>query len=843
VTREAIVCEGDGNRVRMHRGTLCLDYDLRTGRYAVTHGDACTIEGADACFLADGQTVRTTAVRPHRWHTEAPPGPLGPGRQLVLQPAQTEGPLHWSLSFCLHDAFDAVAIALELHNNADEEIELREVRPLVTPAEGRLRLGRSLKTTRLLSNASERTSGRTGVRRVDAGSVCESPVSFVLVDTSAHTALAAGILGPARSFTTFRLELVESAPPTYRLDAIQATPVGASRTSSITLPPGARFAPEHIVLVFAADGHTAFEHYAECSARAAGAARRPVPCGWSSWPCCHANVSEAEVLRNAEFLADTLKPYGLDTILIGPGWQARGDLSGGPWRAGDSFPHGMQWLAAQLRERGFRPGLWIRPLEVDGHRLDPSSEFTRTTLRNEVRRLAERDGFDLLNIGLLHDDAFERDDSFLPDEAAVPAVEALRLTVAAVRDGLGHARALGASNLTLGAGLGVVDSTRAAQDVDADDWRLVKEHTVKAIAARYALHGRWWANDPGAVAVRRPLTLGQARAWASFCALTGGMVIAGDRMHALPAERLDVLKRVMPAYGAGARPVDLFDRELPEVWHLPVEADDERWHVVGLFNWDTTPREIKRTRARTIEHNARRLRANDAVEGRRRTRAELEAIASTNRLIRDENARLERRLADDTFGRPPLELLEPLHPVRPSARFKNIMLHFDRLNLDLGLDPPKEYLVYDFWDNRFLGAHSGRLKVLVRLADCVVLAVHPARGVPQLLSTSRHVTQGGVDLEHLAWDPDRCELAGTSRLVADDDYTMTIHVPPDFEFIGGEADIADVRARHQTPVTLRLTLRSLTSKSARWKIKFDCTDGRAGAEPVEPGIDPDAGSV
>jgi len=46
-------------------------------------------------------------------------------------------------------------------------------------------------------------------------------------------------------------------------------------------------------------------------------------------------------------------------------------------------------------------------------------------------------------------------------------------------------------------------------------------------------------------------------------------------------------------------------------------------------------------------------------------------------------------------------------------------------------------------------------------------------------------------------------------------------VPRDFEFIGAEADIADVQTRHHTPSTVRLILRSLTSKAVRWKLKFN----------------------
>ena len=775
--------------------------------------------------------------------------PIGRGECLIIEPPEAQHVVRWSLAFCLYESLDAIVIGAAIDNASADEVEVREVRPLVTGAEGRLRLGRALKTTRLLPNAWERASGETAVRRIEPGFACESPVSSVLVDTAARAALAVGALGPAKSFTRFRLELVDPEPPTYRLEAIQSTPIGCSQTAGVTIPPGATFAPERIALVFGHDGHTALEQYAECAGLAAGYAglaagyaglaagqaataarttkhgRRErvgshVPCGWCSWPYYQGNVSEAEVLRNVEFLKGTLKPYGLETILVDAGWQQRGNVSGGPWRAGDHFPHGMPWLAQQIREHGFRPGIWIRPLEVDGLRLDPSSRFTHTTLRNEVRRLAQDGGYEALKIDFLHDDAFRRDDSFLPDDGTITAVEALRRSVAAIREGLGEDGFLGGSNLTLGAGLGLVDSNRTGEEITAKSWHLVKEHGVKGLAGRYALHGRWWTNDPGGVVVRPPLTLGQARAWASLCALAGGMVMAGDRMYALPADRLEILKRVMPAYGACARPVDLFERECPELWHLPVEAGGERWHVLGLFNWETTPRETKETRARTVERNVHRLRTNDAAEARRRPAAELEPIASTSRLIRAENRRLEAVMAGNVLGGPRLELLDPPRSMRASARFKNVMLHFDQL----GLEPAQGYLVYDFWDDRFLGLHGERLKVLVRLADCVVLAVHPATGVPQLISTNRHVTQGGVDLEQVGWDPAANELAGTSLLVENDEYVATIYVPHDFEFIGAEADIAGVQARHDTPSTVRLTLTSLTTKPVRWKLKFDRAD-------------------
>ena len=850
---EAIVSEGAGARVRLRRGGLCVEYDLSDGLYSIAFGapsaaDHAALERAAAAFTVDGLTTSSQADFPHLWHIDAFRDALGRGTRLTVTPTQADGPALWSLAFSLYETLDAVVIAAAVENRSDHEIELREVRPLVTIGDGRLRLGTALRSSRLLSGTWKQDD-EPPVQRVEEGLDCLAPVSFVLVDTAARAALAAGVLAPVRSLASFRIRLIEADPPAYALDAVQATTVGCSAARSaawtkpeasscrppaaagVTVPPRATFAPEPIVLVAGTSGHEVFERYAELAARSAGVRCRPVPCGppcgWTSWPSYQSNISEAEVLRNTELLKGTLKPYGLDMILVEAGWQRGGHVSGGPWKAGDRFPHGIAWLGAQLRAQGFRPGIWIRPLEVDGLRLDPSSPFTHTTLRNEVRRLVEEGGFSALKIDFLHDDAFRRDDSYLPDDATITALEALRATITAIRAGLGDEPFLVGSNVTPGAGLGIVDADRSAEEVAAKSWRTIKEQGVRPAAARYALHGRWWTNVPGSVVVRPPLTLGQARAWASLCALAGGMVMVGDRMAALPADRLDVLKRVMPAYGACARPIDLFENDCPEVWHLPVEAAGERWHVVGLFNWDTTPQEITATRARTVEVNLHRLRANDAVEGRRRPRGELEKIASTNRLIREENTRLEAVMTGNALGGPKLDLLEPLRTLRAASRFKNILLRFD----ELGLEPAHGYLVYDLWDDRFLGLHGDRLKVLVRLADCVVLALRAATGVPQLVSTSRHVTQGGVDLLELHWDGAANELTGTSRVVENDEYAATVYVPHDYEFMGTEADIAGVQARHVTPSTVRLTLQSLTSKPVRWKLKFN----RAASGAPTPG--------
>jgi hypothetical protein len=67
---------------------------------------------------------------------------------------------------------------------------------------------------------------------------------------------------------------------------------------------------------------------------------------------------------------------------------------------------------------------------------------------------------------------------------------------------------------------------------------------------------------------------------------------------------------------------------------------------------------------------------------------------------------------------------------------------------DLGLDPLKEYFVYEFWSDRLLGSFTGGFGPgpLDHVFRSQALIIRERRPHPQVVSTSRHVTGGGVDL-------------------------------------------------------------------------------------------------
>ncbi|HEV2211322.1 MAG TPA: hypothetical protein VG167_21365 [Verrucomicrobiae bacterium] len=102
-----------------------------------------------------------------------------------------------------------------------------------------------------------------------------------------------------------------------------------------------------------------------------------------------------------------------------------------------------------------------------------------------------------------------------------------------------------------------------------------------------------------------------------------------------------------------------------------------------------------------------------------------------------------------------------------------------QLNIDytcakLGLDPDRSYFAFDFWANAPLPSFTGEFKSGVPAKSCRVIAVRPAEQHPVLVSTSRHVTQGIIDVTGETWDPSCNTLSGLSAVVGNDPYELRV---------------------------------------------------------------------
>ena len=133
---------------------------------------------------------------------------------------------------------------------------------------------------------------------------------------------------------------------------------------------------------------------------------------------------------------------------------------------------------------------------------------------------------------------------------------------------------------------------------------------------------------------------------------------------------------------------------------------------------------------------------------------------------------------------------------------------------DIGLDAGKKYLVYEFWSRKFLGSHTGSVELpAIKPMGLDSFAIREQLDRPQIISTSRHLSQGGVDLISVEWKGKT--LAGKSRVVAGDRYELVIHLPAGYK----------VKSTSQATVVTegeiaRIAFTPATTSEVEWRIAF-----------------------
>ena len=157
----------------------------------------------------------------------------------------------------------------------------------------------------------------------------------------------------------------------------------------------------------------------------------------------------------------------------------------------------------------------------------------------------------------------------------------------------------------------------------------------------------------------------------------------------------------------------------------------------------------------------------------------------------------------------------------------------------IGLPKATQYVAFDFWARKFLPPFQNEIRLpLPAGGSCRILAVQPVADHPQLLSTSRHVTQGMVDVQGERWEAGADQLDATSQVVANDPYELRIVVPvgekswqaTKVNVVGGEPANAVKTEFKQDGSWLRVTLTSPVSRAVRWQVQFARAAVAAGGE-------------
>ncbi len=558
----------------------------------------------------------------------------------------------------------------------------------------------------------------------------------------------------------------------------------------LRIKPGEDAIAETFAIGFFEDARFGLEAYADAIGKIYAVKLLPQTAGLCTWymdrnaaACDEVNIKELNAACARE-----LKPFGFDFMLIDDNWQD-GVKENGPKKNFTThapqgpYPSGMKSTAENIESFGLTPGIWFMPFAGNykdpffkdrqhlfvkntngqpyetswgGTCLDLTRPETQEFVRSIVHRISHDWGYKLFKMDgfwtgsatpqMYVNDGYKKDgigDAVFSDPDKTN-IETLRDGTKLIREAAGpDVFLLGCcvvQNMrSFGGSFGLLDAMRVGPDTN--DGSIGSLHASRV----WFLHGRVWWNDPDFVSVRASLSLDRARLNAGWTAISGQLYYISDWLPNYPAERLDIVKRTIPAHGLPARPVDVFEQQIARIWIVTDTRQAVRRDVVAYYNWDKDRAEISATPER------------------------------------------------------------------------------------IGLPPAKEYVGFDFWANKFIPPFSGALTATLPGTSSRIMAIRPVSEFPQLLSTSRHVTQGIIDVVDEKWDAEKLRLSATSKLVANDPYELRIVVPSSensWRATGitvSEEDAADgVKAEiKQDGPRIRAAISSPVSRDVKWQVAFE----------------------
>jgi hypothetical protein len=493
---------------------------------------------------------------------------------------------------------------------------------------GEVMLGAGTGASAILDNGPMENPG-SRLRKLADGAF-SSQWSVALYNAQARRFLLAGFLTSNRAFVKIAVNrsAKAKADASAKADVIDEFRAECIYDPPVEVPPGGRLESEVLYVSVGDENPLAgLEGFAAAAARLnrVNPSRALLPHGWDSWNTkFKTDIGEDNMIAALDFIDANLKRYGWTHFALDAGWEkAKGD-----WEPNEKFPHGMRWFSDEVHKRGMTAGIWIDPftvnvntplakqhpewlakpnllgrtlMEKDELILDVTAPGAAEYVRALFGKIGNDWGFDaLVEADFVYRLLFAESYS----QKNLTRVDVFRLGMKAVRAGFGEERFI-TSMPPMNVNAPFVDSMRIGDDC-APIWRKMPDKwpwgCVEAMtnaAHHYYCAPYLWATDPDcayfglaatrerwSVAAEQPLTWNQTLAWLTGAALTGGVVKIGDYFPDLEPRAVTALSRLLPTMDLPARPIDLFEREHPCIWSLPIKTKVGDWQIAAVFNWD-----------------------------------------------------------------------------------------------------------------------------------------------------------------------------------------------------------------------------------------------------------------
>ena len=530
--------------------------------------------------------------------------------------------------------------------------------------------------------------------------------------------------------------------------------------------------------------------------------------GWCSWWAYRGACTEADIIQLAKVMEEkNLRDFGYRWIQLDDSYQRadadQGEANGLPeqWLAWNhQFPGGMETFLRTVRNAGFDPGIWMQVYFKDDktaqehpawfvrnadnkpwrarwvfYGIDATQPEAADTLIRPLFRTFREKGFSYVKIDtlrhLLYDSLNNAGTNFLRDRG-LTVDDVFRRYLAVAREELGNETFVLGCWGVLPESIGYVDGCRLGGDGFGP-----------ATLQQYnSWNGVVWRNDPDHCDLR-PTIKG----------VDEGNVVATAAIESIPN---DAIIRPTLVSMAGAM---LMLSDKAEVYGDDANLEGAKRASPILF---TVPGQL---------YDFDPSRSDNLIA---MDRSQINGGTAASSV----DARQQGEICQWWM----LEINRPFEhwTILTRMNWENAKMDEQTVKFaDLGLPADREYILYEFWTKKFLGIQKEQfISPALVPKGTQVYAIREKLDHPQIISTNRHISQGGVDLENVTWDATANKLSGLSQMVRGDVYDIVIRVPDDFQYVGAPFD--NVHSENTPDGALHFTFHPARTGEMNWTFLF-----------------------
>ena len=241
--------------------------------------------------------------------------------------------------------------------------------------------------------------------------------------------------------------------------------------------------------------------------------------GFNDWYAAYGRNTATNFLADAAFVVSLCKGVAVQPyVVMDDGWQkfsppeveritGRFDSGYGPWEESSrAFGMDMKTFCAKIAALGARPGLWYRPLCMEGKMCDPSDPAVLERIRADLQRFKEW-GFKFVKIDYLtfdwcgHFKGFDTAGRLIRDkrqwkDTKRTTAETITGLYRTMREAAGDDMVILGCNAVNHLCAGLFEASRVGPDTSGKNWEQTKRNGVGAVAFKGIENGTLFAADP-----------------------------------------------------------------------------------------------------------------------------------------------------------------------------------------------------------------------------------------------------------------------------------------------------------------------------------------------------------